>query len=419
MRTLQCPPRRSFCQRHIASFTRSTTDLAFCHLETGSRPRFGIKPSRISNGQNPGVKVVREIAPAFFDSAPRSADAKTQKSRHATGCFFYGRRSGRQNLHRRAGHCRSIVISLRRRAGKISHGHRLGKSAIADRFLACRYSSMRACSIIAKISWKNTRSRRRSTWPELVDSQPKPFLAANKIPSSSASPAQFKQYEGLVCNMMEYILEQRRRALGRKAHDQRARSPRGAGTPCASCAITSSAKSPSAACSPTKSRNRSRFSLKDGRFFTATGPMLGRLPTILQAQKSPAGSACRRCRLFPAGTGAAALGGWQLGISRYSRNPDLAWRFVAFMTGLMECKNASPSPPGGHRRARRSTMTMKSPRKIPQFKSLLATFKQAVPRPTTPVYVATVEYHAALFQLGAWRCPTRISTSAPPSPRAT
>src|SRR3970040_2737216 len=43
------------------------------------------------------------------------------------------------------------------------------------------------------------------TWPELVD-QAKLILAQERDPYLTGYSAQFKQYEGLICNMMEFIL---------------------------------------------------------------------------------------------------------------------------------------------------------------------------------------------------------------------
>ena len=43
------------------------------------------------------------------------------------------------------------------------------------------------------------------TWPELVE-QAKTILARQQDPQLVGFSGQFKQYEGLVCNMMEYIL---------------------------------------------------------------------------------------------------------------------------------------------------------------------------------------------------------------------
>jgi multiple sugar transport system substrate-binding protein len=89
---------------------------------------------------------------------------------------------------------------------------------------------------------------------------------------------------------------------------------------------------------------------------------------------------------FSPGQGAAALGGWQFGISRYSSRPDLAWRFVAFMTGEgMQKRIALATGRAPTRLALYDDSEIKS--KFPQLQSLLTTFKQAVPRPTTPVYI--------------------------------
>jgi multiple sugar transport system substrate-binding protein len=75
-----------------------------------------------------------------------------------------------------------------------------------------------------------------------------------------------------------------------------------------------------------------------------------------------------------------------MGISSFSRKPELAWRFVEFMTGPEMQKRialATGRPPT--RLALYDDPELR--RKIPALPSLLENFKQAVPRPTTPVYV--------------------------------
>src|SRR4029450_8907290 len=97
-----------------------------------------------------------------------------------------------------------------------------------------------------------------------------------------------------------------------------------------------------------RNRSPSPFLPRDERSFIAIGPMPGRWPTIRKIQKSPDESECRHWRALPAQPpgrlampplpgfaghkGVATLGGWQLGVSRFSQKPDLAWQFVAFMT---------------------------------------------------------------------------------------
>ena len=89
---------------------------------------------------------------------------------------------------------------------------------------------------------------------------------------------------------------------------------------------------------------------------------------------------------FPGGKGVATLGGWQLAISRFSKKSELAWRFVAFMTSHAIQKRVIPASRRAPARAAlyndREVLNQ-----LPQLKSFWETFKQAVPRPTTPVYV--------------------------------
>jgi multiple sugar transport system substrate-binding protein len=89
---------------------------------------------------------------------------------------------------------------------------------------------------------------------------------------------------------------------------------------------------------------------------------------------------------FPGHKGVATLGGWQLAISRFSTKPDLAWRFVSFMTSpAIQKRIALSTGRAPTRRALYDDPELLAT--LPQLKSFLEIFERAVPRPRTPVYV--------------------------------
>ncbi len=105
---------------------------------------------------------------------------------------------------------------------------------------------------------------------------------------------------------------------------------------------------------------------------------------------------------FPAGKGkpSATLGGWNLMISRFSKQPELAWKVIDFMTSLPSQKylatEASLLPT---RKAMYSDADLL--KKAPYIKDMYEIFKAAVPRPVSPFWsqlsgVIEIEVHKAL-----------------------
>src|SRR5262249_50192048 len=89
---------------------------------------------------------------------------------------------------------------------------------------------------------------------------------------------------------------------------------------------------------------------------------------------------------FPGGKSAATLGGWQLGISRFSRNVPLAWQFVQHITsGETQKRIALYTGRGPARRALYRNRDIQ--KKNPKFASEYEIFESAEPRPRTPVYL--------------------------------
>jgi trehalose/maltose transport system substrate-binding protein len=221
------------------------------------------------------------------------------------------------------------------------------------------------------------------TWPELVKTA-KTILAGERDPSLVGFSGQFKQYEGLVCNMMEYIL-----GNGGALWDEKR--------------MVSALDEPPAQAAVRFVRDRIIGEISHRGVLAYEEPESLALFTQGQAifhrnwpyawtvasdaAKSKIAGKIGMTPLpgFSAGRGAATLGGWQLGISRFSQQPDLAWRFATFMSGP-EIQKRIALATG---RAPTRLALYDDPeiaKKIPQLKSLLETFNQAVPRPTTPVY---------------------------------
>jgi multiple sugar transport system substrate-binding protein len=222
------------------------------------------------------------------------------------------------------------------------------------------------------------------TWPELVEAA-KTVLAREQDPQLVGFSAQFKQYEGLVCNMMEYIL-----GNGGALWDE--------------TRMVSALDRPAALAAVRFVRDRiigeisqrgvlayeepeSLALFTGGRaIFHRNWPYAWAVANDPKQSKIAGKVGMTPLPGFSPDQGVAALGGWQFGISRYSSRPDLAWRFAAFMTGEgMQKRIALATGRAPTRVALYDDPEIKG--KFPQLQSLLATFKQAVPRPTTPVYV--------------------------------
>ncbi|MGE5215860.1 MAG: ABC transporter substrate-binding protein [Chloroflexota bacterium] len=222
------------------------------------------------------------------------------------------------------------------------------------------------------------------TWEALVETA-KTILAGEHNPQLAGYSGQFKQYEGLVCNMMEFIL-----GNGGALWDH--------------AALTSALDRPEAREAVRFVRDRIIGEISHRGVLAYEEPESLTLFTQGLAifhrnwpyawtvandrEKSKIAGKVGMVPLpgFTPGRGAAALGGWQLGVSRFSRQPDLAWRFVAFMTSAaMQKRIALATGRAPTRLALYDDAEVEH--KIPQLHSLLETFKHAVPRPVTPVYV--------------------------------
>jgi multiple sugar transport system substrate-binding protein len=221
-------------------------------------------------------------------------------------------------------------------------------------------------------------------WPELV-SQARRILAEEKDPHLTGFSGQFKQYEGLVCNMMEYIL-----GNGGALWDE-ARLKSALDLPRAKDAVRFVRDHIIGAIS-----HRGVLAYQEPEslaLFTQGRAVFHRnWPYAWEIANDPASSKISgrvgvvSLPAFTEENKVATLGGWQLGISRFSRRPELAWKFVAFMTSHAMQKRIALYMARAPTRAalyRDAEILNKNP----QFQFHLDNLVHAVPRPRTPVYV--------------------------------
>ena len=222
------------------------------------------------------------------------------------------------------------------------------------------------------------------TWPELVE-QAKTIVAGEKDAGLTGFSGQFKQYEGLVCDMMEYILSNNGAlwdearlsgALRSAAAEEAVRFVRDRIIGEISHRGVLAYQEP-----------ESLALFSEGRaVFHRNWPYAWAEANDGSKSKIAGRVGMTPLPAFSGGASAAALGGWQLGISRYSRQPELAWRFVEFMTRAETQKRVALWTGRGMAREAvyRDAEVLE---KYPQFRTQLEISTRAVPRPSTPVYV--------------------------------
>src|SRR5918996_382600 len=168
------------------------------------------------------------------------------------------------------------------------------------------------------------------TWPELVDAA-KSILVREKGSGLVGFSGQFKQYEGLICNMMEYILSNGGALWDESRLKSAISQPRAVE---AVRFVRDQIIGQIAHRGVLAYEEPESFALftQGKAIFHRNWPYAWNLANDPQRSSIAGKVGMIPLPSFPGGKGVAALGGWQLGISRFSRRTDLAWRFIAFMT---------------------------------------------------------------------------------------
>lgn len=222
-------------------------------------------------------------------------------------------------------------------------------------------------------------------WPDLVDGA-RTILAGERDSQLVGFSGQFKQYEGLVCNMMEYILsnggalwdeQQLKSAINQPRAIEAVRFVRDRMISQISQRGVLAYEEP-----------ESLVLFTEGRaIFHRNWPYAWQIANDSKQSKVAGKIGMIPLPSFAGNKPAATLGGWQLAISRFSRKPELAPRFISFMTSQATQKRMALEIS----RAPTRVALYADPEvqdRIPQLRSLLEIFETAVPRPTTPVYIS-------------------------------
>jgi multiple sugar transport system substrate-binding protein len=221
------------------------------------------------------------------------------------------------------------------------------------------------------------------TWPGLVE-QAKLILAQERDPYLTGYSAQFKQYEGLICNMMEFVMsngaalwdEQNLKGTLHLAKAKEAvRFVRDQIVGAISHRGVLAYQEPESLALFTQGK----------AIFHRNWPYAWEVANDPQRSKVAGKVGIVPLPAFPGHKSVATLGGWQLGISRFSRKPQLAWQFIEYMTSEAVQKRIALHTGRG---PARSTL-YRDPdvlKKHPHFQARYETFTLAAPRPPTPVY---------------------------------
>ena len=221
------------------------------------------------------------------------------------------------------------------------------------------------------------------TWKEML-SQGQVIVQGENNPGLYMYSAQFKQYEGLVCNMLEFI-----RSHGGAVLDHQ--------TGRASLAKPSAIKSvafvrdkiigkaaPRGAINYEEPESIDLF-IQGKAIFHRNWPYAWSLANDPHKSRIAGKIGVGSLPAFPGHSSASTLGGWQFGISRWSRHKNKAWQFIRFITSYESQKllalKASLAP------TRRSVYNdVEVQARMPHLNVFLPVFEKARPRPLSPVY---------------------------------
>jgi len=221
------------------------------------------------------------------------------------------------------------------------------------------------------------------SWHDML-AQGKAILKGEADPTLHIFSAQFKQYEGLVCDMLEFIWSH-----GGRIIDQRTGKVLVAEPPSIQ-AVTFvrdqiiGKAAPQGVINYEEPESLEVF-LQGKAVFHRNWPYAWTVANDPERSKVAGRVGVGTLPAFPGHRPAAALGGWQFGISRWSEHVEEAWEFVEFMTSF-DSQEILAIQAG---LAPTRVAVYKDPvvqDKMPHLKDFLPAFKSARPRPVSPLY---------------------------------
>ncbi len=225
------------------------------------------------------------------------------------------------------------------------------------------------------------------TWQEMVQQ-------AKRIVSKEAEEGlelygfsgQFKQYEGLVCDIMEYILSNGGNILNPETGESEiTKEPALEAVRFVRDNIIGGV-APVGVLTYQEPESLDLF-IQGKAVFHRNWPYAWEVSNNSERSTIVGKVGITRLPHFPGGKSYSTLGGWQLGISSYSKNKEAAWTFVKFLTSKRIQKLLALK--AGRAPTRKVLYDdAEILRVYPHFSDMKDVFLTAYPRPRTPLYPA-------------------------------
>jgi multiple sugar transport system substrate-binding protein len=221
------------------------------------------------------------------------------------------------------------------------------------------------------------------TWGEMLEVG-KAILKGEGDPGLYIYSGQFKQYEGLVCDMLEFLWSNGG-AVMNPGTGQVVLGERPALQAVAFVRDRIIGKAaPTGAVNYEEPESLGLF-IQGKAVFHRNWPYAWAVANNPEKSKIAGRVGVTDLPAFRGHHSASTLGGWQFGINRYSRHPEEAWKFIRFMSSARSQKILALQ--SGLAPTRRSVYEdPEIQERMPHLKAFLPAFEKARPRPLSPVY---------------------------------
>lgn len=222
------------------------------------------------------------------------------------------------------------------------------------------------------------------TWQELV-SQATFILKQEKHsqPTLKGYSGQFKQYEGLICNMLEFIKSNGGTILDKESTTVLLNDSKAIKAVSFVRDEIIGNIAPRGVLYYEEPESLALF-IQGNAIFHRNWPYAWRELNNPEKSKVVGRVGVAPLPHFPEKKGASTLGGWQLGISKFSRHPQEAWKFIEFV-GNPDIQKLIALKVGKAPARKRLYEDQDILTRNSQF-NIKQAFLEAVPRPITPLY---------------------------------